>query len=83
VQLAHQRFIELRVGEVKAGEIAVLWEQRYAHLVGHGAHLALRGLGLDELVQHGLMIERLHTGPKQRFFVAYCSDQDTAQMRSR
>ncbi|MCY1233009.1 hypothetical protein D9M72_455270 [compost metagenome] len=65
VQLAHQRLIELRVGKVKAGEIAVRWEARHAHLVGHGAHLALSGLGFDELVQHGLMIERLHAGGAQ------------------
>ena len=65
VQLAHQGLIDGRVGEVKASEIAVRREPRHAHLVRHGAHLALRGLGLDELVQHGLVIERLHAGGAQ------------------
>jgi hypothetical protein len=63
--LAHQRLVDTGVGEVKAGEIAVRWEPRHAHLVSHGAHLALRGLGLDELVHHGLVIQRLHAGGAQ------------------
>lgn len=65
VQLAHQCFVELRVGEVKAGEVTVRREARHAHLVSHGTHLTLSGLGLDELVQHGLMIQRLHAGGAQ------------------
>lgn len=46
--------------EVKAGEVAVRRDSRHAHLVGHATNRSLVGLFLDELVQHGLVIERFH-----------------------
>ena len=50
VKLAYHRIFNLRVGEVKVSEIAVQWEPRHALLKGHGTHLTLNGVGLDELM---------------------------------
>ena len=54
VQLAHQGFVDFAVAEVKASQISIRGEPGHLELVGHRAHFALGGLGLEQLGQDGL-----------------------------
>ena len=52
MQLADQGLIDLAAGEVEAGQVSIGREAGGLELVGHGADLALGGLGLEQLREH-------------------------------
>ena len=48
------------LSKVESGQITVRRKPCHPHLVSHGTHPPLRGLYLEQLVEHGLMVECLH-----------------------
>ncbi len=52
MQLPDQGLIDLAAGEVEAGQVAIGREAGGLELIGHGADLALSGLGLEQLGEH-------------------------------
>ena len=48
MQFPHERFVDLSLGKVEAGQIPVNRELRTLHLVIDGPHLTFGKLGLEE-----------------------------------
>jgi len=49
MELAHQGFVDLAVGEIESGQILIGGKARDLELIGNGSRLSFSHLGLEQL----------------------------------